>query len=99
MDAFQDEGGDEWLAMTALPRLRVHHVLYRIALVDGGRPSGIVDWENAGFMPEYWDYTKAMRASSLDKDAQAIYRRNRFNEELEVERWLWRVFPFGGPEA
>jgi hypothetical protein len=53
-------------------------------------------------MPEYWEFTKAMYASNLDKDAQAIYRRiwgNRFDEELEVERWLWRVFPFGGPEA
>ncbi|KAK4150616.1 kinase-like domain-containing protein [Chaetomidium leptoderma] len=69
-------------------------------LVDGGRLSGIVDWENAGFMPEYWDFTKAMWASKLDKDAHAVYRRiwgHRFDEELEVERWLWRVFPFGGP--
>jgi aminoglycoside phosphotransferase len=70
-------------------------------LVDGGRLSGIVDWENAGFMPEYWEFTKAMRASALNADAQAIYRRiwgHKFDDELEVERWLWRVFPFGGPE-
>jgi len=71
-------------------------------LVDGGRLSGIVDWECAGFMPEYWEFTKAMRSGMLDYDAQAVYRRiwgNRFDEELEVEQWLWRVFPFGGPEA
>lgn len=70
-------------------------------LVDGGRLSGVVDWEGAGFMPEYWDFTKAMRSPKLDKDAQAIYRRmwgHRFDEELEAEVWLWRVFPFGGPE-
>ena len=22
--------------------------------------TGIVDWENAGWYPEYWDYTKAL---------------------------------------
>ena len=29
-------------------------------LVEGGRLSGIVDWECAAFMPEYWEFTKAM---------------------------------------
>jgi hypothetical protein len=60
-----------------------------------------VDWENAGFLRKYWNITKAMRASELNKDAQAIYRRiwgQQYDEELEVERWLCRVFPFGGPE-
>ncbi|KAF3491839.1 uncharacterized protein GIQ15_01356 [Arthroderma uncinatum] len=28
--------------------------------LDGGRLSGIIDWENAGFKPEYWEYTAAM---------------------------------------
>jgi len=69
-------------------------------LIDGGRLSGIVDWENAGFMPEYWDFTKAMRSVKwFDQDAEAVYRRiwgNKFDEELEVEKWLWRAFPFGG---
>jgi aminoglycoside phosphotransferase len=31
----------------------------RIVLVDeNGRISGIVDWECAGWYPEYWEYTK-----------------------------------------
>lgn len=70
-------------------------------LIDGGRLSGIVDWECAGFLPEYWEFTKAMRAAVGDPDAQAIYNRiwgDQFQQELEVERWLWVVFPFGGPE-
>ncbi|PWY80248.1 kinase-like protein [Aspergillus sclerotioniger CBS 115572] len=28
-------------------------------LADNGRITGIVDWENAGWFPEYWEYTKA----------------------------------------
>lgn len=29
-------------------------------LVDnGGKISGVVDWECAGWYPEYWEYTKA----------------------------------------
>lgn len=32
----------------------------RNILVDGnGKISGIVDWECAGWYPEYWEYTKA----------------------------------------
>ncbi|GKZ29632.1 hypothetical protein AbraIFM66950_005786 [Aspergillus brasiliensis] len=31
----------------------------RNILVENGRISGIVDWENAGWFPEYWEYTKA----------------------------------------
>jgi hypothetical protein len=37
-----------------------------------------------------------------DKAAKAIYRRiwgHKFDEELETERWLWKAFPFGGPQA
>ncbi|KAH8426416.1 aminoglycoside phosphotransferase family protein [Aspergillus melleus] len=31
----------------------------RNILAEGGRITGIVDWENAGWFPEYWEYTKA----------------------------------------
>jgi aminoglycoside phosphotransferase (APT) family kinase protein len=67
-------------------------------LVDGGRLSGIVDWEGACFMPEYWEFTKAMR-TARSEEARAVYRRvwgDRFDVELETERWLWNAFPFGG---
>ncbi|KAJ5951934.1 uncharacterized protein N7479_010347 [Penicillium vulpinum] len=30
----------------------------RNILAENGRITGIVDWENAGFFPEYWEYTK-----------------------------------------
>jgi aminoglycoside phosphotransferase (APT) family kinase protein len=32
----------------------------RNILVEEGRISGIVDWEQAGWYPEYWEYVKAM---------------------------------------
>ncbi|KAI1907384.1 hypothetical protein LOZ12_005161 [Ophidiomyces ophidiicola] len=31
----------------------------RNILAENGRVSGIIDWENAGWYPEYWEYTKA----------------------------------------
>lgn len=31
----------------------------RNILVEKGKVTGIVDWENAGWFPEYWEYTKA----------------------------------------
>lgn len=30
----------------------------RNILAENGKVTGIVDWENAGFFPEYWEYTK-----------------------------------------
>jgi aminoglycoside phosphotransferase (APT) family kinase protein len=35
----------------------------QVVKLDGTRGwkiSGIVDWENSGYYPEYWDYTKAL---------------------------------------
>ncbi|RMD43111.1 hypothetical protein DV735_g1999, partial [Chaetothyriales sp. CBS 134920] len=52
-------------------------------LVDRGRLRGIIDWECAGFLPEYWEFTKAM------------YSARQHPAELEVERKLWRYTPFG----
>lgn len=69
-------------------------------LVDNGRLCGLVDWESSGFMPEYWDFTKAMRVCKV-KEEIAIYRRiwgSKYDNELEVERFLWSGYPFGGPE-
>jgi Ser/Thr protein kinase RdoA (MazF antagonist) len=35
----------------------------RNILVENGRVSGIVDWEQAGWYPEYWEYIKTMWGS------------------------------------
>lgn len=67
-------------------------------LVDRGRLSGIVDWECAGFMPEYWEFTKAMYSARRDPILEGIFRRAfglRYELELKVERELWTWTPFG----
>lgn len=60
--------------------------------------SGIVDWECAGFLPEYWDFTKAMYSARRDPILEAIFRRAfglRYGSELKGERKLWAYTPFG----
>jgi aminoglycoside phosphotransferase (APT) family kinase protein len=34
---------------------------HNILIDDGGRLSGFLDWESAGWCPEYWEFTTAMR--------------------------------------
>lgn len=40
--------------------LKAHNIL----VGDDGHLSGFLDWESAGWYPEYWDYTTAMRYGS-----------------------------------
>ncbi|OBT80199.1 hypothetical protein VF21_00547 [Pseudogymnoascus sp. 05NY08] len=68
--------------------------------IDGGQLSGIVDWESAGYKPEYWEYTKAVWTSLGDPILQALFRRafeplGNYEAELAAERKLWRYTPFG----
>ncbi|MCJ1467407.1 hypothetical protein MMC07_006031 [Pseudocyphellaria aurata] len=44
----------------------------RNIMVDrsSGRVSGVVDWELAGWYPDYWEYANIMRAPSTDLDWQ-----------------------------
>lgn len=68
-------------------------------LIDRGRLSGIVDWECAGFYPEYWEYTKLMYGAERFQGIQHVMRNafaeDRYEEELEAERLLWYDTPFG----
>jgi aminoglycoside phosphotransferase (APT) family kinase protein len=67
-------------------------------LVDRGRLSGIIDWECSGYMPEYWDFTKAMYSARRDPILESIFRRafrHRYESELNVERKFWFYTPFG----
>lgn len=38
----------------------------RNIMVENGRITGIIDWEEAGWYPEYWEYIKAMYAVGGD---------------------------------
>lgn len=58
------------------------------------RLSGIVDWENAGWYPEYWEYTKAYFITKLAWRWLAIMDavfggKERYKRELETETTLW----------
>lgn len=68
-------------------------------LIDRGRLSGIVDWECAGFFPEYWEFTKLMYGVRRDAELQKIIRdaftEGAYEEELEAEKLLWYDTPFG----
>ena len=62
-------------------------------LMHQGRLSGLIDWECAGWYPEYWDYTIAIYHTKL-----LVYWANslgrifpQYKEELEVEREMWKV--------
>ncbi|EFE34612.1 uncharacterized protein ARB_06375 [Trichophyton benhamiae CBS 112371] len=61
--------------------------------VTRGRLSGVVDWENAGFKPEYWEYIRAMWAYGADKHAKCLYGSafgDKYKEEYEAERYILR---------
>lgn len=68
-------------------------------VIDRGRLSGLVDWECAGFYPEYWEYTKLMYGAERFPDIQDIIRdaftEGSYEEELEAETRLWNDTPFG----
>ncbi|RBR05991.1 hypothetical protein FVER53590_29302 [Fusarium verticillioides] len=63
--------------------------------VSGWRLSGIIDWETAGYYPEYWDYTKSMfesfrwsrRHNNMMQDVFSEF--GDYSEELAVERRAW----------
>ncbi|KAI1354664.1 kinase-like domain-containing protein [Xylaria sp. FL0043] len=66
----------------------------RNVLVHNGRLSGIVDWENSGWFPEYWDYTKAHYITKIHKRwlkiIDEVFKQfGDFKNELATERQLW----------
>ncbi|KAI9727374.1 MAG: hypothetical protein M1834_008445 [Cirrosporium novae-zelandiae] len=70
----------------------------RNILVRNGRISGIVDWENSGWYPEYWEYTKCHFGVRRDKRwlkmvVEPVFE-GKYREELRIERQLW---DFDGP--
>lgn len=64
-------------------------------LVDNGRITAIIDWEFAGWFPEYWEYTKMhygwrpYRKEIYDALDQTL---TPYPEELAAESAIWKVF-------
>ncbi|KAI1052770.1 hypothetical protein LB505_013634 [Fusarium chuoi] len=66
----------------------------RNILMHNGRISGIVDWENSGWFPDYWEYTKAHFVTKLNKRWLAVVDQvfetfGDFKLDLAIERRLW----------
>jgi aminoglycoside phosphotransferase len=66
----------------------------RNILVHNGRISGIVDRENSGWFPDYWEYTKAHYVTKLNKRwlrvVDRIFERcGNFRHDLAIEYRLW----------
>ncbi|TVY40524.1 hypothetical protein LOCC1_G005337, partial [Lachnellula occidentalis] len=92
----------ESLRLGILPDL-VHRTGYQIVfthsdlnmrniLVKNGRITGIVDWENAGWFPEYWEYTKCHFAVTIQKRwlkmIDGVFE-NKYGTEEKIERQYW----------
>lgn len=61
----------------------------------GWRITGIVDWETAGFYPEYWDYTKSLFegfrwTDRLQALLHSVFKRlGNYSKEFDVEKRSW----------
>ncbi|KAF5024145.1 hypothetical protein F66182_3779 [Fusarium sp. NRRL 66182] len=102
---FADEGAfNKALQIGALPGVSHstgHEIVFthgdlnmRNVLVHDGRLSGIVDWENSGWFPDYWEYTKAHFVTKLQKRWLRIVddvftHFSDFKSELATERQFW----------
>ncbi|KAI0717540.1 kinase-like domain-containing protein [Cerioporus squamosus] len=62
-------------------------------LIHDGRLSGWIDWECAGWYPEYWDYTNALYLRAGYHLWCEVFTRifPQYGPELEVEDAFWMV--------
>ncbi|WEW59815.1 hypothetical protein PRK78_005295 [Emydomyces testavorans] len=98
-------GSPEERRVIASVHSRKHQVIFTHSdlhpsniLIDRGRLSGIVDWECAGYMPEYWEFTKAMCGVLNREQWEDLWRHTfgtRYEAELKAERILWDRTPPG----
>ncbi|OBS19984.1 hypothetical protein FPOA_11707 [Fusarium poae] len=99
-----EEDFNKKLQTGALPRVAHesgHKIVFthgdinmRNILMHNGRISGIVDWENAGWFPDYWEYTKALFVTRVHRRWLRIMDRvfpvfGDFKDDLAIERQLW----------
>lgn len=70
--------------------------------VDGGKLSGIIDWETSGFYPEYWEFAKGMHAGLNSRLSHAIHRQiwqGKYEAEGDLVKALMSAFPWGPPRV
>ncbi|KAK0490404.1 kinase-like protein [Armillaria novae-zelandiae] len=66
-----------------------------ILVTEDGRLAAIIDWEAAGWFPEYWEYTSQVM-QNMDSEilaefwnAVGVFEKGCYEKELELERALW----------
>lgn len=67
-------------------------------LIENGRLSGIVDWECAGYWPEYWECVKAKACARHIRVLEPVFDRVfglLYATEWGIHLKLWRLTPFG----
>ena len=60
-------------------------------MVDGGHVSGFIDWECAGWYPEYWEFTTPLRWPGRDPEGGGFFKRlggRHYEKELKSEMAL-----------
>lgn len=69
-----------------------HSDLHRSNIfIQNGRLSGLIDFEDAGFKPEYWEFTRALWPYGGIKKDSYIYRRafeDKYEEEWEAVAFM-----------
>ena len=64
-------------------------------MIENGKLAGIIDFGCSGYLPEYWEYTKAKHDFWGDqKDWAAlinsVFHGEQYKEELQAEREMWQ---------
>lgn len=69
----------------------------RNIIIENGCLSGIVNWDSAGFYPEYWGFTNIMYGARWNRAIESIMsdvltEDSSYEEELAAEKLLWSDF-------
>lgn len=83
---FEKTAGRSWRTVFAHGDLAPHNILWK-----DGKIVAIIDWESAGWLPEYWDYTRAWEASYCNDVGEEWWKMFQeftecYPDELEVEK-------------
>ena len=67
---------------------------HNLLVDDAGRPCGLIDWECASWMPEYWEHTYALRMLIQRHEQWTAIWRSMFPEyeddlDVEIRTWMW----------
>ena len=77
--------------MDALLAAHKHDIVFTHAdlhfsniMVSDGHISGIIDWETAGWYPDYWEYCRAMRMLTYEKTWNEFWDRTLQRPHCEI---------------